>query len=135
VPPRWFFPDFSGFGADFFQSQKTSKKHLLPERSEILKIRRPGYFWSHFGRFLDQFWRPFFVDFPDRLNLVICNTYNAKTSFLQFKHQKSIKKSCFFIAVSWTSFFSFFLIFFKNGRFWDPHSKSDGRQNGTDQVA
>ena len=29
-------------------------------------------------------------------------------------------------------FFQFLLIFFKNGWFWDPHSKSDGVKNGTE---
>ena len=58
--PLWtIFVDFSGFGADFFMSQKTSKKHLLPERPQISKIRRPGDFWSHFGRLFEPFWRPF----------------------------------------------------------------------------
>ena len=39
-------------------------------------------FWNNFGCFLASL---FSINFPDRLNLVICNTYNAKTSFLPFQ--------------------------------------------------
>ena len=35
-------------------------------------------------------------------------------------NEKSIKIACCFKAVFWTSFFSFWGIFFKNGRFWAP---------------
>jgi hypothetical protein len=75
------FEDFSGFWADFFQSPKTSKKHILPERPQILKTQRPGDLWSHFGRFLDPFWRP------------VAGKINAKTG--NGKDQENHQKSCF----------------------------------------
>ena len=34
----------------------------------------------------------FSINFPDRLNLVICNKYNAKTSFLHFRPLKLASK-------------------------------------------
>ena len=59
-------------------TEKTRKKHLLPERPKILKIRRPGDLWSHFGRFLDPFW----VLLPEKINV---KTGNGKD---QENHQK-----------------------------------------------
>ena len=77
-----------------------------------------GSNWMTFGI-------PFSINCPDRLNLVICNKYNAKTSFLQFQaSQKSINKSCLFKAVSWTSFFSFLGDFFQKWSILGPASKS-----------
>ena len=66
-----------------------------------------------------------FLEFPDRLNLVICNMYNAKTSFLSFRAshfsiRNRSRNHVFFITVSWPSFLFFFVICFKNCPFWDP---------------
>ena len=72
---------------------------------------------------------PFSINFLDRLNLLLCNKYNAKTSFL-FWHQKSIKKSCLFNPSFWTSFFLFFFSFFIKCSIWRTASKSNGLQKG-----
>ena len=80
----------------------------------------------------------FSINFPDRLNLVICNTYNAKTSFYNFRPlilaSKINQKIMFFQSRFLDLFFSF-----KKEK-WSmlgPPSKSNGVKNGTkiDQVA
>jgi hypothetical protein len=65
----------------------------------------------------------FSINFPDCLNLVICNWCNAKTSFLSFQafhsNTKINQTTMFFTAVSWTSF-SHFLSFFQKWSIWGP---------------
>ena len=79
----------------------------------------------------------FSINFPDRLDLVICNTYNAKNCFFQFQasHLFSIINQSthhvFSKPLLGPPFSSSFLICFKNGRFWDPHSKFDGVKNAS----
>jgi hypothetical protein len=133
LPPRCF---FSGFGANFFRSHKTSKKHLLPERSKILKIQCPGDFGSYFGRFLDPFWRPFFVDFPDRLNLVIFATsIRRKPLFYHFRRlilASEIDQEIMFFHSRFLDFlFLIFFDLFQKLSILGPRSKSDGVKNGT----
>ena len=80
----------------------------------------------------------FSINFPDRLNLVICNTYNAKPFYhfrpliLASKIDHLFSKPFLEHIVS-----HYWMIFFKNGRFGDPHSKSDVVKNDTkiDKVA
>jgi hypothetical protein len=67
----------------------------------------------------------FSINFPDRLNLVICNKYNAKTSFLPFQAShfciKNRSKNHVFSKQFLKPPFSyFFQIVFKNGRFGNP---------------
>ena len=82
----------------------------------------------------------FSINFPDRLNLVICNTYNAETSFLTFQaslFSMNINKQIMFLkAAHWTSFFSFVLDFPKLS-ILQTLSKSNGSKTATeiDQVA
>ena len=68
---------------------------------------------------------PFSINFPDRLNLVICSRYNAKTSFLEFQASHfGIKNRStnhlFSKPLLGPPFSHVFSIFFKNGRFVDP---------------
>ena len=66
---------------------------------------------------LAPFGPPFSINFPDHLNLISCNRYNAKTFFtisgLPFWHQESITKIMFVHSTSWTSFLSYFVVFQK----------------------
>ena len=88
----------------------------------------------------------FSINFPDRLNLVICNKSDAKTSFLpfqasQFSIKNRSKNHVFFKPFLGPPFSHFFLIFFKSCRFWDPLRNPTGakmapkstkwRHNGT----
>ena len=74
----------------------------------------------------------FSINFPYRLNLVICNDYNAKTSFLPFQAShfsiKNRSTNHIFSKPFLGPPFSHFLIFIK----WSilgPPSKSDGVKN------
>ena len=64
----------------------------------------------------------FSINFPDRLNLVICNMYNAKTSFLPFQASHlSIKNRStnhvFSNPFLGSPFSHLFRLLFQNGRF------------------
>ena len=77
------------------------------------------------GAFLMQFGFPFSINFPDRLNLLICNKYIAKTAFSQSRPPILASKiSQEFIFVHHPFFyliFSFFIfICSKNGLCLDP---------------
>ena len=77
----------------------------------------------------------FSINFPDRLNLVICNMYNAKTSFLQFQafhfSIKNRSKNHVFLKPLLGPPFSHWLFdLFQKLSIWGPPSKSDGIQNG-----
>ena len=54
---------------------KASQNHK--NEPEVAKGFNLALFWMT--------WHRFPINFPDRLNLLICNTYNANTSFLQFQ--------------------------------------------------
>ena len=75
----------------------------------------------------------FSINFPDRLNLVICNTYNAKTSFLPFQASHFSIKNRSTNHVFSKPFlgppFSHFFRFFQKWSILGPPSKSDGVQN------
>ena len=84
-----------------------------------------------------QFGPRFSFQIRKHLNLLNCNTYNAKAvvffttiSGLPFWHRKSINKSCFFKTTPpWTLFSHFMLIFLEKLTLENP-SKSSGLQNG-----
>ena len=85
---------------------------------------------------------PFSINFPDRLNLLICNMYNAKTSFVQFQAshftiKNRSKNHVFSKPFLGPPFSHFFPMFSKNGRFWDPLRNPMGSRMSPkiDQVA
>ena len=74
------------------------------------------------------------INFPDRLNLVICNKYIAKTSFFNFRPIKNrfLKKNHVFSkSFLGPYFFLFFYICLKNGRFGDPLQNPMGAKMAT----
>ena len=64
---------------------KIIKNRTSIKSSQNLKNRTYGCPKLDFGTILDDFWHYFSINFPGRLNLVICNKYNAKTYFLPFQ--------------------------------------------------
>ena len=88
----------------------------------------------------------FSINFPDRLNLVICNTYNAKTSFLPFQASHfSIKNRStnhvFLKTLLGRPFSHFFKCFSKNFDFgtpfeirWAPKSAPGPRKDPAERV-
>ena len=80
--------------------------------------------------------------FPDRLNLVICNMSNAKTSFVSFQasHFSIKNRSTNHVCLKplfGPPFSHSFLMFFKHCRFWDPLRNPMGAKMAPkiDQVA
>ena len=78
---RLIFPDFSFWGG----AQKFIKNRTSIKPSQTLKNATPGWPKLDIGAIWVAFWHHFPINFPDHLNLVICNGYNAKTSFLSFQ--------------------------------------------------
>ena len=76
----------------------------------------------------------FSINFPDRLNPIICNNYNAKTSFLisglSFKYKNRSKNHVCSKPFLGPPFSNFFKLFPKRIDLGTP-SKSDRCQNGT----
>ena len=82
-------------------ASKNIKKTSLPQSIKISKTHALDAKGFNFDDLWMPFGSPFSINFPDRQNLLICNMYNTKTSFLQvrasyFGIKKSIKESCFF---------------------------------------
>ena len=114
--------DVSDFGPNFCCSkihQKSDLYQTLPKshKSDPWVSKARG--WNHFRWLLASLFRSIF---PDHLNLVICNRYNAKTSLLPFQAShfsiKNRSKNLVFSKSFLGSPFSHcFSIFFKNSRF------------------
>ena len=102
------------FWAGFFFPAPTIHQNLKIQTLDT-KSFDFDVFWMPFGH-------PFSIDFPERLNLIICNTHNAKTSFLQFRafHLASkINQQIMFFQTPFLDFI-FLLFFSKTCRFGDP---------------
>ena len=81
APLDRFFRIFLDLGPTFSGSKKLRKNNSSPNATKSQKSDP----WVPKARFLELFWMTFgitfSISFPDRLNLVICNNFNAKTSF------------------------------------------------------
>ena len=112
--------DLFVFGARLVPGPQNIKNKNCPNPSKSQKISLDAKCFN-FDAFLMPFGSPFSINFPDRLNLLICNQYNAKTSSLPFlaSHFGIKNKSTNYICSSPLPG-SHFSICSKTCRFWDP---------------
>ena len=129
-------PEFCFFDllVRFLPAPQNIEKPSLPKSITISKNHTLDAKGFNFGGFLMPFGSSFLIVFPDHLDLLICNKYNAVFFFtilgLPFGHQNSISKSCFSFCKS--PFLEvLFLIDFKKFVDLGTPSKSSGRQHGT----
>ena len=93
-----------------FPRPQNLKKQMFSKPSTNLTNRARGCPRPHLGSFWMSFGTPFSINFLDRPNLLICNPYNAKTSFLHlqaslFGIKNQTTNHILFKPVSWTSMF------------------------------
>ena len=97
----------------FLPAQKNIKKLCLPKFTKISKNHTLVTQCFNFGVFLVPFGSPCSINFPARLNLLICKTYNAKASFLHhFRPPILASKNMFFQTPVLGPFFLYFCLFF-----------------------
>ena len=89
------------------------KFHIHQKPSKITQIEPQVAKGCHFGSFWITLGIPFSINFPDRLNLLICNKSYAKMSFLPFQasHFGITNQSIFLFPIRFLDLF--FLICFQ----------------------
>ena len=115
------------FWIAFWPNKKTYKNQACRNPSKSLEksatLDAQGFQFDHL---LMPFRLPFSINFRDRLNLLNCNKYNAKTICLQRQAShcgiRNLSTNNVFVKLpSWTSFFSIYLIAcFLKRSIWGP---------------